>query len=435
MKIITCAGYGATGSSAITDLISEYDNVFSLGAQIEFQILSEPHGFFELENAVVSGNGLLIDIALSEFINFYQDFKLRFSILKTKEIDIYLEEFFQDINVISWSGGWYGSTSLQSFLSIMAKISYEKELKKTTYMGYEPETTPWIPTYYPYTIQRYAYCSREQYHKAVKKYLNSLFKYLTKGVEKDILMVDHLVPPTDIEIYAEYFDDLKVVCVDRDPIDLFLLNELVWGERWIPTDDVDTYIKWFKLTRERKSSSNHILYVKFEDLVLEYEKTVERIENFLSIDKTQHVNKYVNFDPKKSFTNLALEQKYELSDELQWKVKKIKNELVSYCYNFPDYKLVDKQSVIATKMIQREADKIVTNKKIKPLILCKSVVCYLKYAIKNYLKSFCKIKSKEDIKKHLIKVPIIIIYFPIYFVFNLINSIIRFVINGKDEAL
>ena len=37
-KIITCTGYGGTGSSAITDLLKEFQNVYSYG-DVEFRFL------------------------------------------------------------------------------------------------------------------------------------------------------------------------------------------------------------------------------------------------------------------------------------------------------------------------------------------------------------------------------------------------------------
>ena len=40
MKIITCASYYNTGSSAITDFFSEFDNIKSLG-ETEFRFLQD----------------------------------------------------------------------------------------------------------------------------------------------------------------------------------------------------------------------------------------------------------------------------------------------------------------------------------------------------------------------------------------------------------
>ena len=48
MKIISCASYYGSGSSAITDLISEYNSVFSLSTE-EFSFVQDPDGISDLE--------------------------------------------------------------------------------------------------------------------------------------------------------------------------------------------------------------------------------------------------------------------------------------------------------------------------------------------------------------------------------------------------
>ena len=47
-NIITTTGFGATGSSAISHIISEFDNVKSYGS-IEFWLLQDLHGISDLE--------------------------------------------------------------------------------------------------------------------------------------------------------------------------------------------------------------------------------------------------------------------------------------------------------------------------------------------------------------------------------------------------
>ena len=55
MKIITCAGYLGTGSSAVTDLFSEYSNCSSIG-NYEVRFLHDPNGIRDLEYNIVQNN-------------------------------------------------------------------------------------------------------------------------------------------------------------------------------------------------------------------------------------------------------------------------------------------------------------------------------------------------------------------------------------------
>ena len=52
MKVITCASYHGTGSSALTDLITEYDGVKSLG-DYEFPFAYSTDGLSDLEYHLV----------------------------------------------------------------------------------------------------------------------------------------------------------------------------------------------------------------------------------------------------------------------------------------------------------------------------------------------------------------------------------------------
>lgn len=51
-KIITCTGFGGTGSSAISDLFKEFDNVKSCG-NFEFSLAHEVDGISDLQHAIV----------------------------------------------------------------------------------------------------------------------------------------------------------------------------------------------------------------------------------------------------------------------------------------------------------------------------------------------------------------------------------------------
>ena len=48
MKILTCAGYFSSGSSAVTDLFSEYEKVSAVG-DYEFRFLHDIDGVSDLE--------------------------------------------------------------------------------------------------------------------------------------------------------------------------------------------------------------------------------------------------------------------------------------------------------------------------------------------------------------------------------------------------
>ena len=56
--------------------------------------------------------------------------------------------------------------------------------------------------------------------------------------EYDSVMVDQLIPSSNIDRYTRYFDDIKVVVVERDPRDVWMCERYVWREGVIPSDSV-----------------------------------------------------------------------------------------------------------------------------------------------------------------------------------------------------
>jgi hypothetical protein len=54
-RIITCAGYYGTGSSAIIDYLTEFEDCFSM-SNYEFRFLQDPEGISDLEFNLVSNH-------------------------------------------------------------------------------------------------------------------------------------------------------------------------------------------------------------------------------------------------------------------------------------------------------------------------------------------------------------------------------------------
>lgn len=55
MKVISCASFRNTGSSAVTDLISEYDSVHSL-TRYEFRFVHDTDGIMDLEYNLIENH-------------------------------------------------------------------------------------------------------------------------------------------------------------------------------------------------------------------------------------------------------------------------------------------------------------------------------------------------------------------------------------------
>ena len=179
------------------------------------------------------------------------------------------------------------------------------------------------------------YCSHpteNHFIEVTKKYISEMFK--TVSDTKDIMMVDQLVPPTNLSRYLRYFDDIKVVVVDRDPRDIYVLEKYVWRDGVIP-NDVEKFCDWFIYTRQHRQQDNlnteNIKFIMFEDMVYNYEQQTDKLMDWLALDASNHTHKKAVFNPDYSMKNTQTWKKYAVPKA---DIEYIEKRLADYLYSF-----------------------------------------------------------------------------------------------------
>lgn len=331
-RIITCTGYHGTGSSLVTDYLKEFEKIDSLG-DFEFRFIQDPNGIADLEDRLLKNNSRLnsdraiyeylklIKILNSNYTNKFWEKSFYKKIFNNKFLE-YSKEYIDNLTDIQWDGYWHDiefrnftlKNRIKNFIIRLISYRYKKIVKIRNQK-----------MYYSYPI--------ENFHEETKKYLDKLFSEISNS---DILALDQLVPCCNTERYLNYFEDIKVIIVDRDPRDLYILNKEIWKEDIVPCKNVDDFIKHFKLLRKHqkyeKENLKKILRIKFEDTIYSYEETMKKINSFLQIDELKHSYPKRYFNPKKSVYNTQLFRKYL---NYQNDIEKIERELGEYCYKFP----------------------------------------------------------------------------------------------------
>lgn len=336
-KIITCAGYHGTGSSLITDLLKEFQGIKSFG-EYEFRFLQDPNGVGDLEERILNNNSRLnSDRAIYDFKRFIKKL-LKRNYLKFYRRNIYDKVFNKKFENISneyisslidlhWKGNWHDFDFRDR--NFFSKVSYfiKRNLHKI-----------FVKFFKKYYLQNffdmyYSYPTEKKFSNMTKQYLENLWE-ATETTEKT-LVFDQLVPVCNISKYVKYFNNIKVIVVDRDPRDIYVLSKYFWEDEVLPTEDIDVFIKHFKLLRKsqqfEKEDRNTVLRIKFEDAIYKYEETLFEIKKFLNL-KEEHIKKFKYFDPKKSINNTQI---FKNNFVNQKDIKKIEKELSEYCYNFP----------------------------------------------------------------------------------------------------
>ena len=292
-QIITSTGYGGTGSSAITDLLKEFDSGISMG-DAEFWFLQDYDGVSDLEYYLIDGNHRSkVSMAISKFIKY----------IKTHSA--FYNKFFGE-NFIKYSNEYINSLVDARFRKALSDYEVSNSFLKLWYFKIYPIMQLGIK-------------------KILKK---DTFEFSPK-----IRLIDKYYS-INTNRYFNYVDNLKVIVVDRDPRDLFLLNETHWnGASYIcDTTNIYEYINWYKTMREHiktEKKNDNVVYMMIEELIYEYDKSLERLYNFLGLAEEEHIKKrqYFNPDVSKNWTRL-----WEKYPKYKKEVEIIREHLNEYCY-------------------------------------------------------------------------------------------------------
>ncbi len=334
MKVITCASYYGTGSSAVTDLFSECENIYSLG-NYEYRFLQEPDGVADLEYNIVENNHRHnTSDAIKRFQRYmsnnwkmgyggYEIFGDSYNTLVKQYIDSLCE-----LKVHTWwnkdriDRGWFFCQVDRAYSLLKRLISggLKNEKKYSLLQNRE----------YGY----YTAISETEFVTKTREFVDALLKSVLPE-KYSIIMVDQMIPPTNTDRYVRYFDDVRAIVVDRDPRDLYLLEKIKWQWGIIPTDNVEDFVKWFLITRKYSDSkydtSGKVYRLQFEDLVYRYEDTVNSLFEFVGIRKEDHISPKKYFNPLISVHNTRLFKEYTA---YQKDIDYIERYLSDYLYDY-----------------------------------------------------------------------------------------------------
>lgn len=333
MKYIISASYYNTGSSAITDLLREFSNVTIPEGGCEWRFLQDPDGVRALEYYLIENNHRHnTSHAIKRFMKMCEITQKRWY---SKSVgDIFIQStrrYIDNIVELKSETHWlYDNFEKPFSFRVLSKLYYmyarivniiRKErictniLSLTHEMGY------------------YTHISKEDFYKYTRQYINDIFSECEK---KEYIMIDQLVPASNTMDYLNYFENnAKVIIMERDPRDVFLFAKL-YGDGVMPRK-VDEWCKWYEITRKHRDyetyDENKVKLVQFEDLIYKYDETLDDILKFLGIDKINHVNPKMMFNPDVSIVNTNISARFsEYSDEVAY----IEKHLDRYLYNFPE---------------------------------------------------------------------------------------------------
>nr|WP_303933560.1 sulfotransferase family protein [Treponema denticola] len=338
--IIGTSSFAASGGSALTNILEEFSafSVLKGGAEFECKFFTE--NIFALETALKIGNG--IDKAVKAFLyNALQvskdvDYKNNFG----SEFLNYTIEYINSVteNYLGAVHKDYDYAFLdraEHAIFSKAQKLYNYKYGKRSYEAYEPYH--WEPSYAPFGRVYYGNFSNDFYDKT-QKYVEKIFSPLYVE-NKRYILVDALYTATSTTpSEVKYYKDSKALIANRDPRDLYVINKEIYGEWYMPTWNVEAWIKYYKNRRQsikpqKENNKDNILHLQFEELIYNYEESLAKIKEFLNLKDSEHTKKGQIFIPEKSQTNTQMFRKYPqyLKD-----IEKIEKELPEFCYPYSE---------------------------------------------------------------------------------------------------
>lgn len=340
--IITCTSYYATGSSAVTDLFSEFANCSSVD-NYEYRFIHDPDGLRDLEyNLIENNNRHNTSAAIKRFLKYTKYLSgnpVRKKYARTMRNGLFFrlsKEFVDQITELQAHGWWHydqiqkgpAVVYLDRAISVLLTLLQGKHARYSKRYSILDITNEQA---------YYSAIDRETFYRLARDYVAKVVDAMNHD-HADYIMIDQLLPPSNVYQYLNYFgDDIRVVVVERDPRDLYVNTKVYIREKVIPIDDVKEFCQWYEITRRHRKTEAYdpqkVCFLQFEDLIYRYEETRDRLVAFVGMDMKDHIHPLTAFDPAVSIHSTNMKASFpRYRDDVAY----IEKTLPEYLYDFPE---------------------------------------------------------------------------------------------------
>ena len=325
---ICVSGYGKSGSGACIDLLKEFEHID--GPNREFRIAKDPYGILDLELSIVDNwEFIRHNTAINDFLNYCLMLSREDGILKKSGKDFsnilyvdFMKESTEYIKKIT-DFMYFGDTMLNRYY-LNALQSFIQRLRSKFGLSNT-------------ALMYFARPSEDNFLIETRRYLRKLFENYAKNKKIYKIVLDQAISPINISKTLRYFDNAKLIIVDRDPRDIYatMINEKrLLGSDIMDKNSVYKYIAWHHAVRKKEIQDiddsfmqDKVLRLNFEDFFLHYERTIGEIKKFLNIEFS-HKEKGIRFNCEDIDKHVGIWKNVPQQDAM----KKIGEELKKDCY-------------------------------------------------------------------------------------------------------
>ena len=325
-RFLDLSGYAFTGKTAFIELIREFRGYYVPHFTYEFALLRIQGGLLDLQTALLDDwSPVRSDAAIRRFMklvdriggrNSYFNPASWFTAVGWEYERIYngrfcqlSDQYVQALTEATWQAEWPYAMLEWSGWTLFRRKLWKK-------LG--------VPE--PYKSKVYL-TNPDKFLSATKDYLAGL---LTANVNTDTrtVVMHNAFEPFNPSRSLRLFDDARCIIIDRDPRDNYI-DTLKYKPLALPPDKfIKRYRLYRQIARRNEAHSDRVLRLRFEDLVLDYEVTLNRMLAFLGEEKDVHEHPRKFFDPETSKKNVGLWKSYPLQAEIEL----IGRELNEFCY-------------------------------------------------------------------------------------------------------
>lgn len=332
--IIGACGYGATGSSVLTDLLREYDDI-QVYDSFEFWISYRVDGLEDLEYHLIKkyAKNLSGDYAIKRFLDWTKCFKTPF-INKPCDGDTFYKiskDYIDAITQLKYKGVetadiLSGNIIKNIFAFASKKVFMPKVVEKFTH---QPSFL-WPCRTLNYSIEP------ENFYEESRNYILNILKAMGADMSRPICL-DQPFEGNCPEHSFPFFKDPYAIVIDRDPRDLYLEERYTTSPdgKFFPRTTVEDFVVYYRNMRKNMTDNPRVLRIRFEEFIYEYDNSVKKIEEFLHLG--EHKRPKSGFKPERSINNTQLSR---LHPEDKACVEYIEKELSEFLFPFEKYPTV-----------------------------------------------------------------------------------------------
>lgn len=345
-KIIDVSGYGHSGKGVLTDFFKEFKAVTVHDSLFEFNLLRIQGGLVDLKHNIVDNwSPIRSDAAIKRFRKLVVRLGTKTDIFKPKTLllssgdnyDRYFSDKFLEIsnayieNLISanmqkfWPYVKVDQSNMDIFLSRLKTNICGKNARGST-----------------------VFVTNNNFMNLTRDYLDAILSEYGDS-KNGTIVTNNMIEPYNPIYSLGLFNDARSIIVRRDPRDIyaslfvdsesrFTPEHEKFDRRWqekksfLAADDIDMFIRQQRTLFDNTVTINdndRVLRLRFEDVVLNYKRTKDKILAFTDISVDSHIFPQKYFDPNKSAANVGL-WKHMNKDS---NIIRITNELQELCFN------------------------------------------------------------------------------------------------------